>query len=248
MDASRLRWEPIAIGITSAPVHSMSEDLLSAYHPVWLPGEISSVVGPLDGRVEDLFPAEAVLVAKAVASRRVEFATGRVLARRLLADLGYEASPLLSNADRSPRWPTGVIGSIAHTKGLCGVAIARSSHSLLGIGIDVEQDAPLEDRVSKYVLTEREQRWLESLPDPIERARLAMVTFSAKEAIYKCLHPRGNAGLEFGDVELKITAAMSTIVVHPGPELARRVPEGASLECGFFVKSGFIQTAAVLKG
>ncbi len=226
----------------------MSEDHLPAFLPAWLPGEISSVVGALDARVEELYPGEAALVAKAVAQRRIEFATGRVLARKLLARLGYEPEPLLSEADRSPSWPSGVIGSIAHTKGSCGVAVVRSGHLVLGIGIDIEQDAPLDDPVSKYVLTEHEQRWLESLPDPAERARRAMVAFSAKEAIYKCLHPLGSAGLGFGDVELELSAGTPTITVRPGPELARRVPEGATLECGFGVENGFIQTAAVLKG
>jgi 4'-phosphopantetheinyl transferase EntD len=75
-----------------------------------------------------------------------------------------------------------------------------------------------------------------------------MVGFSAKEAIYKCMHPFGNHGLGFGDVELEILSARNTIAVHPGPKLAGRVSGSAIFECGFGVANGYIQTAAVLRG
>lgn len=220
---------------------------LSAFLPEWLSEEILGAVSALDGQVEDLFPEELALIAKAITSRQIEFATGRLLARQLMAQLGSGPAALLRHSDHSPSWPSGVIGSIAHTKGACGVAIARTGGSVLGIGIDLELDAPLEDGPLKRVLTEREQRWLNSIPDPAQRQRRAMIAFSVKEAIYKCLHPVGNAGLGFRDVELEISSGTPGIVVRPGPGLARRMPKGATLECGFAFKSGLIHTAAVLR-
>lgn len=226
----------------------MNEDALPAFLPGWLPVEILSAVSVGDARVDDLYPGERKIVERAVPSRQIEFATGRVLARMLMGRLGHEPAPLLSAADRSPSWPIGVIGSISHTNGMCGVVIARSGPTTLGIGIDVEQDRPLEERSGDYVLTEGERNWLSSHHGQTARSRLAMVAFSAKEAIYKCLHPLGNAGLRFCDVELRISPGVPTIAANPGPELARRIPDGSRLECGYGVANGFIQTAAVLRG
>lgn len=167
---------------------------LSAFLPEWLSEEILGAVSVLDGQVEDLFPEELALIAKAITSRQIEFATGRLLARQLMAQLGSGPAALLRHSDHSRSWPSGVIGSIAHTKGACGVAIARTGGSVLGIGIDLELDAPLEDGPLKRVLTEREQRWLNSVPDPAQRQRRAMIAFSVKEAIYKMPAPPRQRG------------------------------------------------------
>jgi 4'-phosphopantetheinyl transferase EntD len=159
-------------------------------------------VVPVDGDPAALWPAEQTAIANAVASRRREFATGRLCARRLLEGLGLQAKPVPAASDRSPLWPAGAIGSIAHTATLCVVAVARSGGPLLSIGVDAEPDAPLEADLWATLCSPRELTRLLALPGE-ERGPTARLLFSAKECVYKCLHPVLRLPLEFHDVEVE---------------------------------------------
>src|SRR5579862_3760621 len=69
--------------------------------------------------MESLLTQEREFVARAVAKRIHEFAGGRACARAGLAQLGFGLVALPMNADRTPRWPAGAAGSIAHTADFC---------------------------------------------------------------------------------------------------------------------------------
>ena len=154
-------------------------------------------------RVDDaLYAEERELIASAVPKRRAEFGTGRVCARRALAALGAPPGPLLRSADRAPRWPSGVVGSITHTDGFCGAVVALSS-SARALGLDAERDVPLEPALEPTVCTPAELRWLGAQPLR-ERGGLAKLVFSAKEAFYKCQHAITGAYLDFLDVDLAV--------------------------------------------
>lgn len=120
-----------------------------------------------------------------------------------LARLGV-AGPILRAPDRSPIWPEGTIGSIAHTRAeeraFCGAVVAHS-FAARSLGLDVELEAPLEPKLWKRILREREVEWISGLPEA-ERGFSAMVVFSAKESVYKCQHALSRTFLEFADVEL----------------------------------------------
>ena len=73
-----------------------------------------------------LFPAEEVLVAKAVESRRHEFATARNCAHRALALLGEAPAPIVRRERGAPQWPAGIVGSITHCAGYRAAAVARA--------------------------------------------------------------------------------------------------------------------------
>lgn len=162
-------------------------------------------VSALDEEPAALWPAEQAAVAQAVPARRREFAAGRAGARRLLARLGLPPAALPAQPDRSPAWPSGVIGSIGHSAQLCVVAATRLG-ALLSLGVDVEPDAPLEDELWDTICSPRERAALERLP-PAQRGAAARLHFCAKEAVYKCLHPVLRLPLEFHDVELEWPAA-----------------------------------------
>lgn len=148
-----------------------------------------------------LFPEERASIEKAVEKRRAEFGTARVCARRALARLGYAPMPLVPNKDRSPVWPAGVVGSITHTRGYCGVVVARDS-AFVSLGVDAEQDKTLTPDLIEMICT------------PQERARLferdAVVYFAAKEAFYKCQYPLTQQFLGFQDVELDLDLSAGT--------------------------------------
>lgn len=155
----------------------------------------------IDGRMQDLFPEEQLLVAHAVPKRQREFATGRLCARRLLARIGFDQPPLMSSSNGSPLWPTNVVGSISHTSSICVVVVAPRTQ-LIGVGIDVEPDEPIESMLWPSICTPGELQWLALYPQ-IVKGRLVRLIFSAKESFYKCQFPLLKRRLDFHDIEAR---------------------------------------------
>ena len=167
------------------------------------PGVETAEVDPFADPIGELVPEERALLGRAVDVRALEFRAGRHCARIAMGRLGV-GGPILRAADRSPIWPTGIVGSIAHTRrerrGFCGAAVARVS-AARAIGLDAEIDRPLPERLWKRILRPGEAHWISSFPES-ERGAWAMLVFSAKESVYKCQYAVSRVFLEFGDVEL----------------------------------------------
>jgi 4'-phosphopantetheinyl transferase EntD len=149
-----------------------------------------------------LLPEEARQVASAVPRRRREFAAGRLCARSLLRRLGETPLALLSGRDRAPIWPEDVVGSISHSAARVAVAVARRG-AIAGLGVDIEPDRVLERSLWDEVLTAAEIEELQCSEAP-EQGRRARLFFSAKEAVYKCLHAFAPRALDFRDVEISL--------------------------------------------
>lgn len=150
-----------------------------------------------------LAPAEEPAVARAVATRRAEFTTGRSLARDALRRLGIPADAIPVGDRRAPVWPDGVVGSITHCAGLRAVAVARAS-VVRSVGIDAERHAALPDGVLDAVSDEGEREHLATLPPGTHWDALL---FSAKESVYKTWFPLTGRWLGFDDA-----------VLHPAPD------------------------------
>ncbi|MEK6675436.1 MAG: 4'-phosphopantetheinyl transferase superfamily protein [Planctomycetota bacterium] len=150
----------------------------------------------------DLRPTESRHVAKACSRRIAEFATGRASARHLLRQLGYGEPDIEVDPLRCPMWPKGVVGSIAHCEDLCIVALGPNL-SVQGLGVDVEPNAPLEQKLWPIICTKNEQAWLDRQPS-WNRGNLARLLFCAKEATYKCWFPETRRVLEFIEIEIEL--------------------------------------------
>ncbi|MGH8228877.1 MAG: 4'-phosphopantetheinyl transferase family protein [Steroidobacteraceae bacterium] len=157
---------------------------------------------PIDPATLD--PQEARYVTHAAPKRAAEFAAGRACARTALAALGISGFALRPGPNREPAWPAGVVGSITHTAGYCGAAVARQSQ-LLCLGIDAERRGRVHRRLWHRITTKAERVWLEGLPH--ERASdMAAVIFSAKEAFFKAQFPLTREWLAFADVSVSAEA------------------------------------------
>jgi 4'-phosphopantetheinyl transferase EntD len=169
--------------------------------------------------LEALFPDERRYVEAGTWAppRQREFAAARGCARVALRRLGIEPCALVPHADRSPRWPDGVAGSISHTRELCLVALARRGR-IASLGIDVEHVASASPDIEQLVCTAAERRWLDAQAAS-QRARNVRLLFSAKEAFYKCQYPLTRTFLDFQEVELAIDVARRSFAVR-SPELA----------------------------
>ena len=197
-----------------------------------------------------LAPAEAALAARFGPRRARAFAAGRLCARPLLAALGAGGAPLGIASHRAPAWPPGVVGSISHGAGLCVVAVARGG-AVRGLGVDVESDAPLDPEVRRRVCSAGEARWLEELGDA-EAGRLAKLLFSAKEAVYKCVHPLLQRPLGFSAVEIRVVAGgdagagrFTARALEPAGPGARALLAG--LEGAWAFRAGRVLTGATLR-
>lgn len=167
-----------------------------------------------------LFPEEEALIANAAASRRREFATGRLCAREALRKLGLPWGPIGRSEGRAPQWPPGVVGSITHCPGYCAATAALAS-DLVTIGIDAEPDLPLPGEVGDRIAQPGESAHLSDLsrmqPNGPAWDRLL---FCAKEAVYKAWFPLTSRWLDFDQVTVNIqpeSEAFDVRLLVPGP-------------------------------
>ncbi|MBL8859731.1 MAG: 4'-phosphopantetheinyl transferase superfamily protein [Planctomycetes bacterium] len=158
-----------------------------------------------------LQPEEAQAVEHVTEARMREFSTGRAVAHELLLRLGVTRPVVGRSLDRSPNWPAGCVGSIAHTARLCIVVAARGT-DYRSVGVDIEPAEPLERELFQTIAVDDELRQFPAGSRAIDARRL----FVAKEAAYKCLHPVTGVFLDFHDVFVTFDGAHFVAAVrHP---------------------------------
>jgi 4'-phosphopantetheinyl transferase EntD len=195
----------------------------------------------------ELLPEEAASMSRAASVRLLEFRGGRHCARHALARLGLPDTPVLRASDRSPVWPDGFVGSIAHTRnrhrGFCGAVVARATH-VRSLGLDVELDEPLEPKLWPRVLTAREHSWLNQKPDS-ERGFWGKLVFSAKECAYKCQYPLSHQFLEFADVDVTFSETGNELFAVLG-RCAGPFPSGAVFAGRYARQDGIVATGVTV--
>ncbi|MFD1342243.1 4'-phosphopantetheinyl transferase family protein [Litorisediminicola beolgyonensis] len=150
-------------------------------------------VATADPRSADhpLYPVEEAAVARAVVTRRAEFAAGRAAARAALSQLGLPEGPVPMAEDRSPVWPASVTGSLSHTTEAC-IAVAARRNEIRAVGVDIETDAPLAPDLASEIAQAEEIRRFGGSPGLAARR-----IFSLKEAAYKAQYALSRTLLGF---------------------------------------------------
>jgi 4'-phosphopantetheinyl transferase EntD len=176
------------------------------------PARLSSVVGALfprgvfaaemreAGDPAQLLPEEREFLGKYVQKRVQEFTAGRLCARCVLMELGVTNFALGVAQDGQPIWPSDVVGSITHTRGLC-VAVACSKKLVRGIGVDCEA-GPIGAEIWPSICTATESAWIASLRESERQAAVTLI-FSAKESFYKCQYSITREWLDFHDISIE---------------------------------------------
>lgn len=159
-------------------------------------------IGPGDTDIQ-LFAQEAAVVARAVGTRRREFAAVRGCARQALAEIGVAAVPLLPGDHGAPQWPPGVVGSMTHCAGYCAAAVARSSE-FRGIGIDAEPNRPLPPGVLAQIASPAEVLQLPTLRAERPDVCWDTLLFCVKESVFKVWFPLHLCWLGFLDVTVHL--------------------------------------------
>jgi len=177
-------------------------------------------------RVQDAAPdvleAEQPFVKKAVEKRRREFSAGRTCARQALRELGCADAPIVHNQSGAPLWPPGIVGSITHSKTHAAAAVAESSRAR-GLGIDMETVSRVSQTIAGKILTIPEKKHLQQ-QDPAQQQRLLALFFSAKEAIYKCLHPLIQCRIGFEDALIECEPDQCSIKISLCPRIQSALP------------------------
>jgi 4'-phosphopantetheinyl transferase EntD len=194
--------------------------------------------GAITGRIavqERLLPEEAVDIAGASAHRRREFATGRNLAREAMIELGRPAVAISRGPDREPVWPSGITGSITHTRDTAAVVVATTER-VASVGIDLETTGRVSEAMLGRILTPAERSLLDD-----GDARLPDVVFSAKEAGYKATRPLAGRYIGFQEAAVDVDWARGRfrfryLGTHE-PNRAMERGEGYFLFCGPYVLS-----------
>jgi len=175
------------------------------FTPDGYPGQVAHCQFALAEYRDDSFPEAGFALpdhlARAVPKRRAEYLAGRVLARQLLAPLGFADFTLARGEDRAPQWPPGIAGALSHNSHTALCAVHRES-GLGGVGLDVEtllSVARAEELWSAIVSpAERETLLGETLPFN----ELLTLTFSAKESLFKALYPQVRRYFDFLDARM----------------------------------------------
>ncbi|ACU72316.1 4'-phosphopantetheinyl transferase [Catenulispora acidiphila DSM 44928] len=211
-----------------------------------LPSSVASVERRTD--IDDLFPEEAELVARAVDKRRREFATARWCARKALADLGHPAVPILRGPKNEPLWPEGVVGALTHCDGYRAAAVARAA-AVTSLGIDAEPHEELPPGTLKMIARPEEIPMLAALASQHPETHWDKVLFSAKESVYKVWFPLARRWLDFQDATLRFDPPAQTFDVElHQPGLVVGGEPLMRLSGRYAVGEGLVVTAVVIEG
>ncbi|WP_405775936.1 4'-phosphopantetheinyl transferase [Streptomyces sp. NBC_00859] len=193
------------------------------------------------------FPGEEELVARAVATRRAEFATARACARAALAQLGVAPAAILRGERGEPLWPAGIVGAMTHCTGYRAAAVARAG-DVVSLGLDAEPHLPMPGEGELRLVTVAEER--RNLP--LLTARRPDICwdrllFSAKESVYKAWYPLAGRWLGFEDAVITVDPDAGTFTARllvPGPVLAGEPLAG--FDGTWTVQDGLIRTAVAV--
>ena len=160
-----------------------------------------------------LYPEERLAMVGAFKRRLREFTAGRSCAREAMRQLGLPEMAIPIGPDRAPIWPLGITGSISHSSTRCAAAVARHSDGIKAVGLDVEEETPLDDFFAEEICTSRERDWLDQQPSS-KRGKLLKAIFSAKECTYKCQYQLTRRMFGFEAVHIELSLAEEAFAAY----------------------------------
>ena len=208
------------------------------------PSSVVTVEGSPEDFQEPAHPEELNCVEKAVDKRKREFVAGRNCARRALRELSIADVAILAGDGREPIWPDGIVGSISHTQGYCGAAVARAEQ-VRGLGLDVEHIRDTHEKLWPEIVSETELASLER-DMPGDRARVVALAFSCKEAFYKCQYPLTRQWVGLLDADVCLNAGAGTFRIVPRIAVDGMCRQGTSINGRYVFQGDYVMTGIEL--
>ncbi len=220
-----------------------------AANPAVVPGAVRQVSLRLevadpsqDGDLGGIaLPAE---LQRAVPVRQLHFRAGRYCALRALQLLDPErpVGTLARSPSGAPLWPAGVSGSITHTDGFVSAAVAHTT-TIRSVGIDSECIMSPEQARSVATVVSWPSELAYARDAGLDRFQALTLVFSAKEAIFKCLHPLVGRTFDYHDVRIVgVDAGTGTFRARVVQTLSREVPADSIVGGRFEVGERWIHT------
>ncbi|HEY6561025.1 MAG TPA: 4'-phosphopantetheinyl transferase superfamily protein [Polyangiaceae bacterium] len=181
----------------------------------------------------------------AVRKRKMEHVAGRHCAIQALRTVlgGFDAA-IARAPDRSPQWPSGMVGSITHARGFASAAVARAG-AVRSIGIDTEvllTESALSSIISTIGAAGDPRPFGLCMPDTHYYALL----FSAKESVFKCLYPLVQRMFWFEDARVTISTATRTFRALLVTDLHPDFRAGFSVEGQYEFSGEYVHTGLML--
>nr|AFB69894.1 PPTase4 [uncultured bacterium] len=181
---------------------------------------------------------------RAVPRRQTQFRAGRYCALRAMEALDPRLArhKVERSTTGAPAWPPGITGSITHTDDFASAAVA-STAEVASLGIDTERVLSAEQArdVGDVVASSSELQHCHAAGiTPLGGLTLV---FSAKESIFKCLHPLVGRMFEFHDVRLvSVDVATQTFRAEIVTTLGSDFSAGTFLEGRFALEGHRMHT------
>ncbi|HEY8850833.1 MAG TPA: 4'-phosphopantetheinyl transferase superfamily protein [Gemmatimonadaceae bacterium] len=190
-----------------------------------------------------------VALARAAPKRTAEFLAGRHCAVVALRSARAPLTEVAFGPAGSPIWPTGFRGSITHTRRFAYAVVVRNDE-YRGVGIDCEQilSPTAADQIAPLVLSkEKEVTVVRGSSTGLEWNIFVSIVFSAKESIYKCLHPIVNEFFEFHDVSLvAVDLEQKVLRMKLARDIGQEFLRGTAIESRFAVADDHVHTVTVI--
>jgi enterobactin synthetase component D len=157
---------------------------------------------------------------------------------------GYEIGRSESGA---PVWPGGVTGSITHTDDFAAAAVASCADTA-SLGIDTERimSSAQAGQVAGLVASEREVA--EACKAGLSRLEAITLVFSAKESIFKCLHPITGRYFDFRDVRVDaVDPHLRIFTARLVQTLSPSFRAESTLQGGFEIEAPWVHTGIALR-
>ncbi|EXU75156.1 4'-phosphopantetheinyl transferase family protein [Erwinia mallotivora] len=154
-----------------------------------------------EGLFSDFAVPPPAHLTQAVRKRRAEYLASRVCVRHALTLMGVNDFILENDADRSPVWPAGIVGSLSHTDSSVRLLVAPSaSGKLLGIDCEHVIEEYTAKKMQDMIVSAQELKVLQQSRWPYGLA--LTLAFSLKESLYKALYPQIRQFMDFNAAEI----------------------------------------------
>lgn len=193
----------------------------SRYNAVVCEFDASEYFPALFNRYQIEFPS---VLGNSVVSRQAEFLAGRIAAMQSIRGIGLPPATIPIDPHRAPLWPAGISGSISHT-GNTALCCVVEKPLIIGIDLEKIQNNDEATVLAAHIISDAELQLLgEESEDFGWRLSLA---FSAKESLFKALHPVVNQYFDFLDVAIcGVDASRQQLVISLLKSLGPQCPKG----------------------
>jgi enterobactin synthetase component D len=181
---------------------------------------------------------------RAVPKRLAEYVAGRWCALTAIRAIEPRFDGQIPTDDRAPRWPAGIVGSITHTAHFAWAVVAPSAQ-LRSVGIDAES-LPSPDGVDAIRSVATSPDDAPPKIDRIDEATHYALLFSAKESLFKCLHPLVRRMFWYEDAGLSFDHDAGRFHAVLRIDLDAEFRRGVELTGSYFVTAGRVHTAMFL--